>query len=149
MQITALLNSTATRFRHSSHLMTQPLLSFISRGKIPRAILDFFAILLMRSLTHISSLLRSRCGTSVRLQPSIQKLAATLKPQVEFARINVYSHPSVAQRFQLRAYPVFGVFTQRGVHIFWLTKKLSANSLFNMITRVGKSPDWVSPLFNP
>ena len=89
-------------------------------------------------------LLLSRCGTSARLEPSIKKLAATFKSQIHFARVNVYANSAVAQRFQLRAYPVFAVFTQRGVHIFWLTKKLSANSLFNLITRVAKAPDWVS-----
>jgi hypothetical protein len=92
-------------------------------------------------------LLLSRCGTSARLQPSIKKLAATFKSQIHFARVNVYANSAVAQRFQLRAYPVFAVFTQRGVHVFWLTKKLSANSLFNLITRVAKAPDWVSRPF--
>jgi len=85
----------------------------------------------------------SRCGTSVRLQPSIKRLAATFKAQIDFARIDVYAHPAVAQHYQLRAYPVFGVFTKRGNHTFWLTKKISSNSLFNLITRVAKEPDRV------
>jgi hypothetical protein len=58
--------------------------------------------------------------------------------------VNVFAHPAAAERFQLRAYPVFAVYTHRGAHSFWLTKKLSANALFNLITRVGKAPDWVS-----
>jgi hypothetical protein len=86
----------------------------------------------------------SRCGTSVRLQPSIKRLAGTFKSQIDFARINVYAYPTVAQHYQLRAYPVFGVFTGRGNHTFWLTRKISSNSLFNLITRVAKEPDWVS-----
>jgi thioredoxin-like negative regulator of GroEL len=90
-----------------------------------------------------SSFPSRRCGTSVRLQPSIKKLAASFASQIEFARINVHAHPSVAQRYLLRAYPVFGVFTQSGKLHFWLQKKLSANSLFNLITRVAKAPDWV------
>ena len=58
-----------------------------------------------------------------------------------------YANAAVAQRFKLRAYPAFAVFTQRGVHVFWLTKKLTANSLFNLNTRVVKAPDWVGRPF--
>jgi thioredoxin 1 len=50
------------------------------------------------------------CGPCKTMEPVVERLAAKLGANVNFAKINVDEHPSIATRYEVQSIPTFMIF---------------------------------------